>query len=120
MQYFIDLAAAHGYTIEIEQYAPFRVDINSAEDPLYDSAWAFAWTVRAPTTTIVYFRTDLSRADEPLATWGDPILECLIRAVAPAHTIVMFEYGDRSAVWDDGASIWDGGASIWDQWGVAT
>ena len=118
IQYFIDLAAAHGFPIEIEQYAPFRVNINSADDPLYDSAWAFAFVVVSPSTEIVYFRADLSAADEPLADWGNNILECLIRANAPAHTIPMFEYTDKFSIWDVGASIWDGGASVWDQWGV--
>ena len=93
--YFINLAAAHGYTIEIEQHQAFRADINRADDPLYDGAWDYAWTVISPATdTIVYFRADISHADEPLATWGNEQLECLIRLYAPAHTIPMFQYGE--------------------------
>jgi uncharacterized protein YmfQ (DUF2313 family) len=92
IQYLIDLAAAHGYDIHIEQFAPFRVDINRAEDPLYDSAWAFAFTVIAPSTVIFYFTVDHSTAEEPLASWGSGELECLIEAAAPAHTIPMFAY----------------------------
>lgn len=91
--YFIALAAAHGYTIEIETYSAFRVDNNRADDPLYDSAWDYTWTVISTTETYTYFRTDISHADEPLAAWGNQQLECLIRMYAPAHTVPMFQYG---------------------------
>jgi uncharacterized protein YmfQ (DUF2313 family) len=116
INYFIGLAAAHGYAIQIETYSAFRVDINRAEDPLYDSAWDYAWTVFSAEETYVYFRADASHANEPLVAWGNEPLECLIETYAPAHTIPMFEYHYPFAQWDMGASTWDGGTSIWDQW----
>jgi uncharacterized protein YmfQ (DUF2313 family) len=116
--YFKALAAAHGYSIEITQYAAFRVDINAVEDPLNDEAWDYAWTVTAPTTSITYFSADLSMVEEPLEWWGNEMLECLIRAAAPAHTVVMFQYLDAFSAWDAGASVWDAGNSVWDLWGA--
>jgi uncharacterized protein YmfQ (DUF2313 family) len=116
IDYFIELAAAHGYAIQIETYSAFRVDMNSAEDPLYDSAWDYAWTVFSAEETYVYFRTDESHAGEPLVAWGNAQLECLIETYAPAHTIPMFEYHYPFSQWDAGASIWDDGNSIWDEW----
>jgi uncharacterized protein YmfQ (DUF2313 family) len=92
IQYFIDLAAANGFTITITTYSAFRVDMNRVEDPLYDSAWDYAWMVTSPAETVVYFRTDVSLVEEPLASWGNAQLECLIEKYAPAHTIPMFEY----------------------------
>lgn len=116
--YFIELAAAHGYEISIETYSAFRVDINTADQPLYGSGWDYAWTVISTTQTYTYFRTDESHAGEPLVAWGNAQLECLIRMYAPAHTIPMFEYHDPLAIWDDGDAIWDGGDAIWDGLGV--
>lgn len=116
IDFFIDLAAAHGYTIAIETYSAFRVDLNSAEDPLYDAAWDYAWNVVSALDTYVYFEADRSHAEEPLVAWGNEQLECLIRTYAPAHTIPMFEYGYPLAIWDRGASIWDDATSIWDEW----
>jgi uncharacterized protein YmfQ (DUF2313 family) len=114
-EYFIQLLADHGYTVKITEHTPFRVDLNHVEQPLYDSAWWFAWTVStAGAIAITYFRTDQSAADEPLASWGDKQLECLILKHAPAHTIPMFEYKPPPAYWDLGASIWDGGTTLWD------
>jgi len=97
VEYFIQLALEHGYVIEITEYQPFRVDLSSVEDPLLDSDWWFTWTVSTPAATnIVYFRTDESAVEEPLATWGDQQLECLILKHKPAHTLVMFEYTQAS------------------------
>jgi uncharacterized protein YmfQ (DUF2313 family) len=115
IDYFIELAAAHGYAIQIETHSAFRVDINRADEPLYDSAWDYAWTVISAEDTYVYFRTDASHADEPLATWGNAPLECLIETYAPAHTIPMFEYGYPFSIWDNGSTIYDDPPSIWDQ-----
>lgn len=111
--YFIELAASLGYKITIEESAPFRASVNRAGDPDNSADWAFAWTVVGPLVTVTYFRADESTAGEPLATWGNDLLECMIREYAPAHTIPIFEYPTASS-WDDGASIWDGGASLWD------
>jgi uncharacterized protein YmfQ (DUF2313 family) len=116
MGYFIKLAAAHGYEIDIETYSAFRVDINTADQPLYDSAWDYAWKVTSAEETYVYFRADESHADEPLVAWGNQQLECLISKYAPAHTIPIFEYQYAYSMWDNDASIWDGGASTWDEW----
>ncbi len=119
IDYFIALAAAHGYTIQITQSSAFRVECNSVEDPLNDAAWDFAFIVTAPSQAITYFSADLSHAEEPLEWWSNDELECLIRMYAPAHTIPMFQYHDLFSVWDDGASLWDDGNTNWDQWGAS-
>jgi uncharacterized protein YmfQ (DUF2313 family) len=114
-QYFIDLAAAAGFEIDIFEYAPFRASMNTVGQPLNGEDWAFAWRIEAPPSTIVYFRTSSSTAGEPLAAWGNTTLMCLIERYAPAHTIPIFVFGDFS-LWDRGRSIWDDGESEpWDQ-----
>ncbi len=62
--------------------------------PLYGQPWRFAWQVSAPPVT-VFPMTVSSGVDEPLAAWGNEWLECAVRALAPAHTIVLFTYGAR-------------------------
>jgi len=115
VQYFIDLAAAAGYQITIEQFAPFRAGVNRAGDRVYSSEWTYYWRVTAPTTTVVYFRAGISTAGEPLASWGNQTLICLIERYAPAHTNVIWRFG-AGTVWDRGASIWDAGESEpWDK-----
>lgn len=115
VDYFIALAASAGYTITIEQFAPFRASINCAGDPLYSEAWTYVWQINAEVTTIVYFSADVSHAGEPLASWGNDILQCLIERYAPAHTDPIWNFGGAS-VWDRGTSIWDDGESEpWDK-----
>ncbi|MHC1700274.1 MAG: hypothetical protein AB9900_04730 [Humidesulfovibrio sp.] len=42
-----------------------------------------------------YFSVGQSCVGEPLASWGDELLECTVRDRAPAHTIVQFAYGEE-------------------------
>lgn len=111
--YYIELAAALGFTITITEFAPFRAGINHAGDPVYGAAWAYAWQVSSEALTIWEFRAGLSTAGEPLRAWNNAVLECALRAVAPAHTVLLFVYLGVSN-WDFGSSIWDGGRSTWD------
>lgn len=79
--YYIGLAAAAGYVVTIyDAYGEelFRVNRNRVGDRLYGPAWAHTWlvTVQPPVG--------------PALTTSE--LERIIRRVAPAHTVVIFEY----------------------------
>lgn len=91
--YFIAVAAALGYTITITEFRPFRAGYSEAGDGITNGDWVYTWRANGPETTINYFRAGLSRAGEPLATWGNDTLECRLRQIKPAHTILQFAYG---------------------------
>jgi uncharacterized protein YmfQ (DUF2313 family) len=91
--YFIAIAAALGVEITITEFRPFEVGLNRAGDPLYGEAWAHAWEVNFPSTPMGYFSTGISTAGDPLRTWGNKIIECVLDALKPAHTILIFSYG---------------------------
>lgn len=91
--YFIAVAARLGYAITIDELHSFRADESCADDPCYGPDWDFVWQVNAPAVTIRYFEADGSFADEPLEVFGNDALECVINALKPAHTIVLFAYG---------------------------
>lgn len=90
--YFISVAAALGFPITITQFAPFRAGISRAGDPCCDEGWAYVWQVNAPTITVKYFSAGKSSAGEPLATWGNTVLQCELERLSPAHTTLMFSY----------------------------
>ncbi len=93
-EYFIDLAAALGYSVTIEIFRPFRVGRSCTGDSLTNGAWAFTWRIRAPAVTATSFRVGLSGTGERLRTWGNDTLECKINQLRPAHTIALFAYGE--------------------------
>ncbi len=93
-QYFIDLAAKYGFTITIAEYNTFRAGHSSAGDPVNGPQWRFAWRVNAPETTIRTFKAGQNSAGDPLRRWGNELLECLINRLKPAHTHVIFAYGE--------------------------
>jgi uncharacterized protein YmfQ (DUF2313 family) len=90
--FFVAFAATLGYPITITEFAPFRVGVSHAGDPAYGTAWAHAWQVNAPTFTIEYFQAGHDAAGEPLASWGNTVLQCELQRLAPAQTTLMFSY----------------------------
>jgi uncharacterized protein YmfQ (DUF2313 family) len=90
-QYFISYAATLGYPITLTEFAPFTVG-EPVGRPIYGVAWAFAWQVNAPTFSVQRFRVGHDTAGEPLASWGNTVLQCELQRLAPAHTTVLFSY----------------------------
>ena len=88
--YLISIAATLGYIVTITEFMPWRV--NMPIGAIYGTAWAYAWQVNAPAETITRF-TCRSGVNEPLQSWGNLQLECLMHEYAPAHTIVLIAYG---------------------------
>lgn len=95
IQYFIDLAAALGYTVTITEFRPFEVDASAVGDALHGDDWLFVWQVNAPEETIREFNVGDSVVGEPLRNWGNTLLECTLSEVAPAHHTVLFAYGSQ-------------------------
>lgn len=93
-EFFIALAAYLGFTITITEFRPFRVSISHAGDALYDDSWRHVWRVNGPDTTVFEFRAGLSAVGEPLRKWGNELLECVMNRIKPAHTVLLFGYGD--------------------------
>ncbi|MCA9790075.1 MAG: DUF2313 domain-containing protein [Cyanobacteria bacterium HKST-UBA05] len=89
--YFIALAAAHGYTITIDENRPFTAG-SRAGDRCNNAEWRYVFVVNAPEETIAPFRAG-SRSGERLASWGNDQCECLINTYKPAHTRAQFNYG---------------------------
>jgi uncharacterized protein YmfQ (DUF2313 family) len=100
-QFYIDLAASLGYTVEIREFHPFVAgpaygdDRSKAGDALYNEGpgWHHCWVVEVQDTyTIRTFKAGQSVAGDPLATWGNWELECLLVLSKPAHTLVFMNY----------------------------
>lgn len=90
LAYFIALAASIGYVISITEFRAHTVedDVNYA---LYDSAWNFSWQVNVALNTINEITVDMT-VEEPLAIWGNALLECVINRLKPAHTTALYSY----------------------------
>lgn len=95
--YFIQVAAALGYTITIEEFRPFLAGFANAGDSLTnDTEWRYTWQVNAPETTVSTFKVGIGKVGEPLRSWGNEELECVIEQLKPAHTHVLFAYGETT------------------------
>lgn len=104
VDYFVQFAAALGYDVTIQEFAPARAGLMRAGDPVYGEDWAYAWMILAPGYTPVYFRAG-SSAGESLLSWGSAVLKCEIAARQPSHTIVLFAQNGVNVLSDFGEDI---------------
>lgn len=92
--YFINLAAALGYPITITEFDDYTCE-SECEYNLFervDAGWGWAWQINAPGTTV--WEADCEApCEDPLRSWGNELLECVISDLAPAETAVHFSYG---------------------------
>ena len=91
-RFIIDFAANLGFTVTISNYQDFRVGRARAGDRLTNVTWPFAFRVNAPLNTVTQFVAGKGSAGEPLADWGNDVLECEIKRIAHSHTIPVFSY----------------------------
>lgn len=91
--FFESLAGTLGYQAKVTTFTEHDVN-DDVEHPLYEKQWTTVMTlgitIRA-NGNAEYLDVTWG-ADEPLARWGNALLECVIRALAPAHVYVIFMY----------------------------
>lgn len=88
--YLIEVAAMLGYTITITEFSAFTVG-DTVDELIYGDDWEYAFQVNSALNTVEYFEVDDTVAD-PLATFGNDQLECVLEDIKPAHTIAIFAY----------------------------
>lgn len=88
--YFIEFAAALGFTITVNSCAPFRMGQSRMGQPLGDSEWMFVWQVHGPVDAAIPFRMGLSAMGEPLEAFVTGVLQCELNAITPAHTLLQY------------------------------
>lgn len=86
-KYFVDLAGFFGYIVTIDEF--FKHTVRSrVTDVLASERWPHTWRVNvlsAQGAAMTYHEVR-GDAKEPLAWWGDLLIECLIKRYTPAHT----------------------------------
>jgi len=103
--YFINLAAALGYTITITEHRPFWVGYSYVGDPVGDQNVIFHWTVSSSYgAETIYFVVGSGAVGDPLVRYPSlTLLECTINKYKPGHTTVDFIYTgpDFSTAFDE-------------------
>lgn len=90
-QYFLDLAAAAGYSITITEYLPYTV-LGTVADPINDTDTQYYWQVSLPAAVPPRPITVLDDVETPLVIYQPGVVECLFNRLKPAHTAIIWEY----------------------------
>lgn len=90
--FFVGLAAALGRNASVTEFTEHDCE-QACETGVHDTAWRFAWRLTLPIgSTGVFEATCEDGCETPLAQWGDSVVECVVGALKPAHTILIFAY----------------------------
>lgn len=110
-EYFEELAASLGFDVTVVEYQPFQVGRSQVGDALTNGQqpfqvglstvgqaltnnvdWLFTWAIESSDITTRSFVVGQGTAGDPLRTWGNGLLECVLGNAAPAHTLLLFLY----------------------------
>lgn len=89
--YFVGVALALGLTITISEFDPFVVG-SACGDLIGGDAWQFAWQVNAPAGPHTFAEAESAFAGCGLEADDQPVLECVLGKMRPAHTVAIFSY----------------------------
>lgn len=91
--FFVGFLGALGYSgCTVTEFRPMRAN-SKCNAALNQGGWRFGWRVNVPAAVNKKVMTVRGRCNDPLASWGDPGLECLLAVHKPAHTRLLVGYG---------------------------
>jgi uncharacterized protein YmfQ (DUF2313 family) len=105
-EFFYWVANQLGYSISIREYSPFMVGVSQVGDVRDDAGYPrwtigppemrFYWSVNVAGVSLVWFRVNAGQTGiDPHLRIGIPEdLECLLNKWKPAHTEIVFDFGD--------------------------
>lgn len=90
--------------VDVKNYKDFRAGFARAGDELTnstnpdgsvsDAGWVYTWQLKGPAALVRYFRAGQGTAGQPLVLFSNDTLECVIKKYSPAHTTVLFNFGE--------------------------
>ncbi|MDE1905019.1 MAG: DUF2313 domain-containing protein [Rhodospirillales bacterium] len=94
--YFIAVAQAMGYAITVTAFPPMRLPqaLGAAMRPV---SAVFYWEIASPALTARYFVLGSSVTGDPFWAVDDTSLECRLRQIAPADSVLIVSYGAGGA-----------------------
>ncbi|BBV77012.1 hypothetical protein STW0522RAO56_30660 [Raoultella planticola] len=91
--YYINVAAALGYDITINQFRPAMCGMSVCGDIINGEEWPFTWQINVPGSSVRYSYAGTAFCGDSLTSWGDKQFECAITKIAPSHINIIFSYG---------------------------
>lgn len=90
--YFVDLAAALGFTVTATEFRESTVE-DDVESYIRDEPWAHAWQINTSFNGTISPMSVEDDVESFMESWNNnAALECAINRAKPAHTTVIFSY----------------------------
>ena len=92
LQFFIDIAALFGFTVEAEEFKPFRAGASGAGDRLNSVTQMGTIKISAECVDPIFFRAGNSGAGESLRACGNAGLICILTHFKLSFQFLFFEF----------------------------
>lgn len=89
-EFFIAMAAALGFTITITEFSDFWCG-DEVGGAIGDEDWRFVWQINSDQLNERFMECGDSVGD-PLRTWGNHLLECVLGHLVHSHRKLIFSY----------------------------
>ena len=90
--YYIGVAAALGYTITIDEFAPVKFGTTRFGSPWYGAAWKYVWRVNVSNAAKFPAKFGSARFGDPWTSYSGQQLTCVLNRLEPSHTILIMNY----------------------------
>lgn len=92
---YLEMARALGYeNATITRFKVHTCEMD-CEQPINDDPWRFAWQLNLPKNIKITEATCQSSVEEPLRTWGETTIECIINREAQGIGLAIFAYNQE-------------------------
>ncbi|OAT41349.1 gp48 family phage protein [Hafnia paralvei ATCC 29927] len=88
----INALARSGYTITVTEYRRARCGLSACGNALNGDDWPLVLQVNVPETTIFRAKCGQARCGDPLRTWGNKTLECILKRLVAPDIILRINY----------------------------
>ncbi|OON34626.1 phage tail protein [Izhakiella australiensis] len=88
----INALARSGYTITVTEFRRARCGLSACGNALNGDDWPLVLQVNVPETTIQRAKCGQAHCGDPLRTWGNKTLECILRRLVAPDIILRINY----------------------------
>lgn len=93
----INVLARSGYTITVTEYRRARCGLSACGESLNGDDWPLVLQVNVPETTVFRAKCGQARCGDPLRTWGNKTLECILKRLVAPDIILRINYVPASS-----------------------
>lgn len=94
--FFEEIATQFGYPdVKVTNYKRCRSGAARSGDSITNIGWEFVFRISSPDALAQTAKSGSAKSGDPIRKFGNPIMECVMQKLKPAHTTIDFSFGEN-------------------------